>query len=109
MKVTSVEKKEYEEVIMSSDNGNVVEEYKRLDSKFWELLDNAAYYKCSEYLVNKLEAAYQKFINPPFKIFKGIDYIRLTIGDSYFDIPVFDPESAARELEQALNSLMENK
>jgi len=45
----------------------------------------------------------------PFKIFKGNDFIRLSINNSDFDIPSHDSESAATELEQALNSLMEGK
>jgi len=44
-----------------------------------------------------------------FRIFKGNNFIRLSINDSNFDIPSHDPESAAKELEQALNSLMEGK
>jgi hypothetical protein len=96
MKVTSVEKKEYEEVMIDGVK------YRRYDSNEWEHFgDHIFYYK-------NLEAAYQKFINPPFKITNDPEGVTLTIK-RYPPIYLMShyPVGLKEELEQALNSLME--
>jgi len=96
MKVTSVEKKEYEEVMIDGVK------YRRYDSNEWEHFgDHIFYYK-------NLEAAYQKFKNPPFTIEIDGDILFLTIGNDEFKVK-YDKHNSLEKLEQALNSLMEGK
>jgi len=64
----------------------------------------------------EFEAAYQKFINPPFKVIiakyiKDEIAVRFQIGDDIFYLRASDRSLAkqSEQLEQALNSLMEGK
>jgi hypothetical protein len=99
MKVTSVEKKEYEEVMI--DN----EFFLRLDNGLW--IKNREFI-CANAYAQELEAAYQKSTNPPFKITNDPEGVTLTVkGYPPIYLMSHYPIKLKEELEQALNSLME--
>jgi len=103
MKVISVKKREYKEVEFGK------EYYQRYDCLTW---------RCSGSLnmitswmkIQELEEAYQRFINPPFRVECDPEGVVLTIKDKH---PIYFnshyPIALKEELEQALNSLMEAK
>jgi hypothetical protein len=95
MRITSVEKKEYE--VVTINPGGI---YRRDNSGKWDgIRDDFAI---------QLEAAYQKFINPPFKITNDPESVTLTIkGYPPIHLMSHYPVGLKEELEQALNSLME--
>jgi hypothetical protein len=108
MKVTSVRNCNLEEIVFGRDiyyrenNGN----WYRFNMK--SIIDA----EC----IKELEAAYQKFMNPPFKVIiakyiKDEIAVRFQIGDDIFYLRASDRSLAkqSEQLEQALNSLMEGK
>jgi hypothetical protein len=116
--VTSVVDQPFQEVII---NGYIY--YRFLDNNIpkWIMKDyvelkNPVHIKDSDHL----EEAYQKFMNPPFKVTvikDGADddvyYVTLDIKDFHFCSDYYNSLNSAEEdaqlLEEKLNSLMEGK
>jgi hypothetical protein len=107
MKVISVENENCEAVRI--DIGLT---YQRRSDKLWYY----NYHLLDADEIKSLEAAYQKFMNPPFKVIiakyiKDEIAVRFQIGDDIFYLRASDRSLAkqSEQLEQALNSLMEGK
>jgi hypothetical protein len=105
MKVSSIVDQNFQEVIIDEVS------YMRFDTTSWVkiILDGYKWID-DEKKINKLEAAYQKFKNPPFEIEKVEceDVVKLTINNSTFKVK-YECYNTMTLLEQALNGLMEEK
>jgi hypothetical protein len=106
MKVISVENENCEAVRI--DIGLT---YQRRSDKLWYY----NYHLLDADEIKSLEAAYQKFMNPPFKIYIKLGHVAFTIKDETYEFNLqsykddADNYAVMETLEQALNSLMEGK
>ena len=104
MKVKSIEKKEYELVTLTGPRF-----YKRWSAEFWTTFNDTCVNNADE-----LEAAYQRFKNPPYTIevknSGSLSYFVVQIKDitlfsyNFTRLEIYDKK---QKLEQALDSLME--
>ncbi|OGM08985.1 hypothetical protein A2Z67_06075 [Candidatus Woesebacteria bacterium RBG_13_36_22] len=98
MKVKSIEKKKYE--VVTTEHAW----FRRYSANTWENKDG----RWIPY-IEELEAAYQQFKNPPFEITCNPEGVSLIIKNKIIYLVSHFPIALKEDLEQALNSLMEEK